>query len=254
MKYKAFHKLSYGLYIIATETNGEKAGYVGNTAFQVTAEPPRIAISCNKKNATIDKILNSKKFSLSVLSKETSSSLIGEFGFMSSQDMDKFKKVETKTAVTGAPIVVDSAVAWFDCEVISTHDVGTHLLIIGEVKDSDVISDDDPLTYKYYREKFKMLSPKNAPTYIEKEKLDKEKEADDEPEEKTAENKEHKKSNKDKFRKSGNTFTCSICGFQYNPEEGDPTAGIPPGTPFEDLPDDYKCPICNASKEYFNED
>jgi rubredoxin len=47
------------------------------------------------------------------------------------------------------------------------------------------------------------------------------------------------------------TFTCQICGFQYNPEEGDPTAGIPPGTPFEDLPDDYKCPICNAGKEYF---
>ncbi|MGM0621823.1 MAG: flavin reductase, partial [Bacteroidota bacterium] len=202
--------------------------------------------------ATIDKILKSKKFSLSVLSKEASSSLIGEFGFMSSEDTNKFQKVETKTAATGAPIVLDSSVAWFDCEVISSHDVGTHLLIIGEVKDSDVVSDDDPLTYKYYREKFKMLSPKNAPTYIEKEKLDKE--AEDEPEEKASENIENKEEKEDKSEKSDSTFTCSICGFQYNPEEGDPTAGIPPGTPFEDLPDDYKCPICNASKEYFRED
>ena len=50
------------------------------------------------------------------------------------------------------------------------------------------------------------------------------------------------------------SYTCSICGFQYNQEEGDPTAGIAPGTPFEDLPEDYKCPICNAGKEYFKED
>ncbi|MDX9883519.1 MAG: rubredoxin [Prolixibacteraceae bacterium] len=42
-----------------------------------------------------------------------------------------------------------------------------------------------------------------------------------------------------------------ICGFTYNEEDGDPTAGIPPGTRFNDLPDDYKCPICNAGKEYF---
>ena len=47
------------------------------------------------------------------------------------------------------------------------------------------------------------------------------------------------------------SYTCSICGFEYNPEEGDPALGIPPGTPFEDLPDDYKCPICNAGKDYF---
>nr|WP_306439026.1 rubredoxin [Maribellus luteus] len=46
-------------------------------------------------------------------------------------------------------------------------------------------------------------------------------------------------------------FTCTICGYQYDPEEGDPTVGIPPGTPWEDVPEEYKCPICNASKDYF---
>ena len=67
MKYKAFHKLSYGLYLIATELNGTKYGYIGNTAFQVTADPSQIAISSHKKNFTTDKILESKKFSISVL-------------------------------------------------------------------------------------------------------------------------------------------------------------------------------------------
>ncbi|HPE75901.1 MAG TPA: rubredoxin [Draconibacterium sp.] len=45
-----------------------------------------------------------------------------------------------------------------------------------------------------------------------------------------------------------------MCGFQYDPEEGDPALGIPPGTPFEDLPEDYRCPICNAGKDYFKKD
>lgn len=252
MKYKAFHKLSYGLYIIACESEGKKYGYIGNTAFQVTSEPPQIAISCNKKNTTTDKIIESKSFSLSILKKEASTSVIGEFGFMSGDTMDKFKNVKTQTGVTGAPIVKDSSVAWFDCEVISTHDVGSHILIIGEVKDSDVLSDEEPLTYKYYREKYKMLAPKNAPTYIDKQKLEEEKAKE---KEKAKEEQKSKDAQPEEEHEDADaTYTCKICGFQYNPEEGDPTAGIPPGTPFEDLPEDYKCPICNAGKEYFNKD
>lgn len=251
MKYKAFHKLSYGLYIIATRHNGESAGYVGNTAFQVTSGPPQIAISCHKNNASAKKITESKIFSLSVLSQNASTSLIGEFGFMSSSEIDKFRNIETKTAITGAPIVLDSSVAWFDCKVISTHDVGSHILIIGEVLESEIISDEKPLTYDYYREKFKMLAPKNAPTYIEKDKLDKE--GSEKTTQKEPEEKDQETAKVEENRETASSYTCTICGFQYNPEEGDPTMGIPPGTPFEDLPDDYKCPVCNAGKEYFKE-
>lgn len=246
MKYKAFHKLSYGLYIIATESGGNKYGYIGNTAFQVTSEPAQLAISSHKNNYTTSKILESGKFSLSVLKKEVNTSLIGEFGFMSGTDIDKFRNLETITSETGAPIVVDSSVAWFDCKVVNSIDVGSHILIIGEVLNSDVISGEEPLTYAYYREKYKMLAPKNAPTFIEKSKLD----SEDVPE---PEEKPESESTPEVSSDESSSFTCSICGFQYNPEEGDPTAGIPPGTPFEDLPEDYKCPICNAGKEYFKE-
>lgn len=248
MKYKAFHKLSYGLYIIATEFEGTKFGYVGNTAFQVTSEPSQIAISSHKKNYTTEKILKSGKFSISVLKKEVNTSLIGEFGFMSGAEFDKFRNVKTITSVTGAPIVVDSVVAWFDCKVINSVDVGSHILIIGEVLDSDVLSGDEPLTYEYYREKYKMLAPKNAPTYVEKEKLENEIVPEAQP--KPDKNEEHEHV----FNETDGTYTCSICGFQYDPEEGDPALGIPPGTPFEDLPEDYKCPICNAGKDYFKKD
>jgi flavin reductase (DIM6/NTAB) family NADH-FMN oxidoreductase RutF/rubredoxin len=248
VKYKAFHKLSYGLYIIATELDGQKFGYIGNTAFQVTSNPAQIAVSSHKKNFSTDKILKSQKFSISVLKKEVNTSLIGEFGFMSGSEINKFRNVETLTSVSGAPVVLDSSVAWFDCKVVNTIDVGSHILIIGEVLDSDVISGDEPLTYDYYRKKYKMLAPKNAPTYIEKDKLENEIVPEAKP-------KEEEKAEPEK--KSGSSelksYTCNICGFEYNPEEGDPTMGIPPGTPFEDLPDDYKCPICNAGKDYFRE-
>ena len=70
MNYRAFHKLSYGLYIIASEYEGKKAGYIANTTFQVTSEPPQLAISCHKKNETTDVILKSGIFSVSVLRKK----------------------------------------------------------------------------------------------------------------------------------------------------------------------------------------
>jgi len=46
-------------------------------------------------------------------------------------------------------------------------------------------------------------------------------------------------------------YLCTVCGYVYNPDEGDPDSGIAPGTSFEDIPPDWVCPICGASKESF---
>lgn len=46
-------------------------------------------------------------------------------------------------------------------------------------------------------------------------------------------------------------WKCTVCGYIYNPEEGDADGEIPPGTAFEDLPDDWECPNCGAPKEDF---
>ena len=46
-------------------------------------------------------------------------------------------------------------------------------------------------------------------------------------------------------------YVCSICGYVYDPEQGDPDNGVAPGTKFEDLPDDWECPVCGASKDDF---
>ena len=46
-------------------------------------------------------------------------------------------------------------------------------------------------------------------------------------------------------------YQCNICGYVYDPEVGDPTQSVEPGTPFEELPDDWTCPECGAGKEEF---
>jgi rubredoxin len=47
-------------------------------------------------------------------------------------------------------------------------------------------------------------------------------------------------------------YRCLVCGYVYDPVEGDPTAGIEPGTTtFEDLPDDWVCPLCGVGKDQF---
>jgi rubredoxin len=46
-------------------------------------------------------------------------------------------------------------------------------------------------------------------------------------------------------------YKCVVCGYVYDPAEGDPSSGIAPGIPFGDLPADYICPVCGAGKEEF---
>ena len=46
-------------------------------------------------------------------------------------------------------------------------------------------------------------------------------------------------------------YKCTICGYIYDPVVGDPDGGIEPGTSFEDLPEDWRCPLCGAMKKYF---
>ena len=47
-------------------------------------------------------------------------------------------------------------------------------------------------------------------------------------------------------------YECDICGYIYDPAQGDPDHGIPPGTSFENIPDDWVCPLCGVGKESFS--
>ena len=234
INFETFFKVSYGLYMVSSKFQDTKAGYIANTVFQVTANPPKFGISCNKDNFTSEIIKKSGAFAFSVLGEQASTGLIGDFGYRSGRETDKFRGVNYFIGETGSPIITDSCVAWFDCKITDTFDVGTHLLFIGEAIASDLINlEIKPLTYNYYREVMKGFSPKNAPTYVEKSQIK------GEILQKVFENE---------------LWQCPLCHYTYESEKGDPIAGIEPGTKFEDLPDDWTCPICGADKSMFERD
>ena len=55
------------------------------------------------------------------------------------------------------------------------------------------------------------------------------------------------------FNKIMKKYRCTVCDWVYDPEVGDPDGGIAPGTAFEDIPDDWSCPLCGVTKADFEE-
>lgn len=239
MNIEAFFKMSYGIYLISSKQGDKIAGYIANTAFQVTAEPPQIAISCHKDNTTASIIEESGAFALSVLEKGTDAGLIGLFGYQSGHEDEKFERVNYKIGKNGAPVILTHAIAYFECKVVDKFDVGSHYLFIGKVTEGELLAPgSDPLTYDYFRNEMKLMAPERAPTFVDKSKI----------KEKTEEPKPQKN---EALKDSGPNYICTICGWSYDPAEGDPSQGIAPGTPFEDLPEDFTCPVCAAAKSMF---
>lgn len=241
MNYEAFFKLSYGLYILTSKDGDKLNGHISNTAFQVSSDPPKMAVATHKDNLTTDFIKKSKVFAVSAIQQDVTLDFIGPWGFKSGRDINKFDKVNYKIGKTGAPIVLDKIIAWYECEVVETHDIGSHILFIGKVVDLDTTGNTQPpLTYDHYRYQIKGISPENSPTHIPGE--EKEENADPLVIEETKEAGAGKGMRK---------YRCTVCGHVYDPIEGDPPAGIAPGTAFEDIPDDWTCPICGVTKEDF---
>ena len=87
---KAMFALSYGLFVLTARQGEKDNGCIINTAMQVTSEPNRIIITVNKTNYTHDMVLETGRFTLSVLSEQAEFSTFQRFGFQSGRDVDKF--------------------------------------------------------------------------------------------------------------------------------------------------------------------
>jgi len=166
MDFKAFYTLSYGMYVISSVFDGKFNAQMANSLFQVTSDPPKVAVSINKGNLTHEYIENSKVFAASVLSEETPLRFIGDFGFKSGRETDKFKDVKFKEGVTGAPVVLDNAVAYLEVEVRDSVDLGTHTVFIGDVVNAEMLSETSPMSYAFYHKVKRGVAPKSAPTYV----------------------------------------------------------------------------------------
>ena len=223
---KAFFKISYGLYVITSKKGDKINGQIANALIQVTAEPPALAIGINNGNLTNEFIKDSNVFAVSILAQETPLNFIGQFGFKSGRDINKFDKVNYKTGTTGAPLIIDNTLAVLEAKVTKQMDVGTHTIFVGEIVESEVLKDGEPMTYAYYHQVKKGTTPKTAPTF---------------------------RGEEDKETSSSPRYQCSLCGYIYEQEKGDPDGGIAPGTPFEEIPDSWVCPVCGAGKDQFKQ-
>jgi len=166
MNISVLHKLSAGMYIITSCKDGRFNGQVADIVFQISSSPILIAMAINKKNLTHEYIHTSKLANISILDIETPMKLIGQFGFKSGRDVDKFQGVTCKQGKNGVPIVLDHCTGYMESEVISEVDASTHTLFIAKVVEAELLSDMEPMTYAYYHKIKGGKLQANAPGYI----------------------------------------------------------------------------------------
>jgi flavin reductase (DIM6/NTAB) family NADH-FMN oxidoreductase RutF/rubredoxin len=224
MNTDALRSIGYGMYVIGARKGDRLNAQIANTVFQITSDPPTVAVSLNKSNLTQEFVKESRAFSASILREETPLAFIGGLGFKSGRDTDKLAGVEYRIGETGAPIVTENAVSYLEVRVTKEVDMGTHTVFIGTVVAADVLKAGECMTYTYYHKIKRGTTPKTAPSFIAE-----------------------KKPEAVKTQK----WRCKSCGWVYDPALGDPDGGIKPGTPFEQLPGGWVCPVCGSAKDEF---
>ena len=227
MNRAALHKIGYGMYIVTSGQNGKFNGQIANAVIQATSRPASVAICISKDNYTHELISASRKFVITILTEAAPMTFIGLFGFKSGRDIDKLKDVKTKPGVTGLPIIVDHSAGFIEAELAGQLDCGSHTIFLGNVLEADVLSGAEPMTYLYYKNVKGGKAPKTAPTF----------DAD--------------AAAKPKAPSPSARYVCSVCGYVYDPAQGDPQNGVAPGTSFEDIPDSWTCPVCGVDKTKF---
>ena len=206
----ALYNISYGLYVVGTKMDGKNAGCVVDAFIQSTSSPVPTVILCSiQANQTNAAIKQTGEFMISILGKDVDPFVIGNFGFQSGRDVDKWANVPYEL-VDGLP-VLEKAVAYLRCKVTDYKELSTHTAFFCEVTEA-VTGEGEPLIYGDYQ---KNMKPKTLEVF-----------------------KQYKQTGK--IPESRAKWVCSVCGYVYDGE-----------TPFEDLPDDWKCPRCGAPKSAF---
>lgn len=218
---KAFRALSYGVYVVSAAADGKQAGCIVNTFAQVTSSPAQVSVAINKENFTTGVIREAGCFTTVALDESAPMELIGTFGFHTSADTDKFAQWEHAEDEAGMPYPTVHGAARFSAKVIGELDLGTHVLFVGEVTEAETMGTVPPMTYAYYHQVKGGKTPPKASSY----------EGPD-----TASDVEAKPEAAEGGAPKRVGWRCMLCGYIEWVDE---------------LPDDFKCPICGAGKEMF---
>jgi Conserved protein/domain typically associated with flavoprotein oxygenases, DIM6/NTAB family len=162
----ALFRFTSGLYVVSSDADGEVGACIINTGLQLTSNPLQVEVVINKQNHTERVIERAGHFALTVITEKADMPYIGRFGFRSSATFDKFEGMETMRTVLGDPYTPECAAAVIACDVVKSLDVGTHVIFVGELKDAEVLSSDEPMTYAYYHSVLKGKTPPKASSYV----------------------------------------------------------------------------------------
>ena len=151
----ALFNISYGLYVL-TAKNKKYNGCIINTLMQVTSVPNRISITINKDNYTTNMIVATGEFNVSILDNTAKFELFKHFGFQSGKTVDKFSGFRNyKLASNGIPYITQRTNAYISAKVVSSVDVGTHIIFIADIVESEILSSNESVTYDFYHKKIK---------------------------------------------------------------------------------------------------
>ena len=166
MDLSTLFKITYGMYIVSSKNGDKINAQLSNTVVQISPEPPIMLISVSKNNLTHEFIEKSGIFTISIISDLCEMKDVGQFGFRTGRDFDKFEKCNYKLGKNGAPIVLDKTLGYVECDVINTMDCGSHTVFIGKVTDTEMLNSElEPMTYDYYFKVLKGKLSKNATHY-----------------------------------------------------------------------------------------
>lgn len=212
----ALFKLTHGLYVLgAKDEKGRLVGSIVDAVMQVANKPLVIALSCLNSSYTKECILKNQEFSLSILGKNVDPFVIANFGYQTGRIVDKWDNVDFH--LNDDLPYLQNNLAEIKCRVIETRVFESNTLFISEVVSCINNKDEDPLTYYDYRSYFKKDVLEAFQQFNKKGKT-------------MAEDNDGKK------------WVCTVCGYVYDE-----------ATPFEELPDDWVCPLCGVGKDMFEQ-
>lgn len=208
--------LTYGMYAIGVKDDSKASACIINCVSQISrGQVSRIAININRSNYSYECIKKTGIFTISVLSEQTPGTVIGALGLVSGRYCDKLRNIRHKVLIEGVPVIKENTCCWFLCEVEDELDAEDQCIFIAKIIAGSESAVGTPMTYDYYLETIGGSAPMDSPVYV--------------------------KPSKTHNGKGGESFICSVCGYVYDD----------PNFSFEELPDEWKCPICKMSKKAY---
>ena len=142
-KKNILRQIPYGLYVIGVKDGASHHAFTGSWFSQCSMKPPRVMLGVRHGTHSLDMIRHGKVFSVNWMSKEDKK-VLEQFFKATPATGDRFGDLTYRIQKTGAP-VLDKALSYIECEVVHIHEVGDHSIVIGEVVNAEIRSDQPPL-------------------------------------------------------------------------------------------------------------